>query len=84
MVGCGGKTLPLAPVLLARDDEGLRVFEDLFGKLGEILGVYLSRVERVLAPGKRRKRVQRLLTVPPHAVMIRCITLVSGWMCFVT
>lgn len=84
MVGCGGKTLPLAPVLLARDDEGLRVLEDLFGELGEVLGVYLSRVERVLAPGKRKKSEKRPLTVPPQAVMIRCITLVSGWMCFVT
>lgn len=55
-MGCGGKTLPLAPVLLARNDEGLRVLEDLFGELGEIFGMHLSQVERTLAPEKKEKK----------------------------
>jgi hypothetical protein len=75
--GASGKVLPPHPTTArsTRSKPFCRLRSTrIFGELGEILGVYLSRVERVLAPGKRKKSEKRPLKVleDPQALVVSC------------
>lgn len=84
MVRRSGEGLPLALVLLARDDEGSRILDDLLDELGEVLGVHLRKASRERGGASQRARGSAERTVPPQADMTRCMTLVSGWIWRVT